>query len=185
MSKYKPKNINKNDAQSLYDSGMSLRGLAKHFNVAINTISRLGLETRSIAESSKFVNRQITPEGRAKMSETAKRTGLGGYRPHPNKGEYYKDTWFDSTWEVRLAKSLDEHNVSWIRPKQGFIWTDTGRKYYPDFYLPEHNVYLDPKNSYLQKKDAEKIKQASERNNIKVLILSEDQLTWDSVYLLL
>jgi hypothetical protein len=35
---------------------------------------------------------------------------------------------------------------------QYFIWKDnTGNehRYYPDFYLPEYDVYLDSKNDYL------------------------------------
>ena len=31
------------------------------------------------------------------------------------------------------------------------------RKYYPDFYLTDFDVYLDPKNDYIVKQDKEKI----------------------------
>ena len=54
MNKYAPKNINKNDAQSLYDSGISMRGLAKHYGVCIDTISNLKLKTRTNAEANKL-----------------------------------------------------------------------------------------------------------------------------------
>ena len=185
MNKYAPKNIDRIQAQSLYDSGMSLRKLATHFNVCINTISRLKLETRTISESIKMNPVVISDAAKSKLSKLAKDKNLGGYRPHPNKGEKYNDIWFDSKWEVKVAQSLDEHGISWIRPKTGFIWTDSGKKYYPDFYLPKFDVYLDPKNSYLMKKDAEKINEAQHRNNIRVLLLNESQLSWDQIQLLL
>lgn len=123
----------------------------------------------------------ISEEGRQKLSESAKARGLGGYRPHPNRGKRYKGVWFDSNWEVAVAKSLDESNVRWERPRDGFVWTDAGNKYYPDFFLPEHNVYLDPKNSYLRIKDAEKVEQSEIRNGIRVLMLDETQLSWQVI----
>ena len=82
---------------------------------------------------------------------------------------------------MKLAKSLDEHGISWIRPKVGFLWNDQGNRYYPDFYLPDFNVYLDPKNNYLRKIDKYKIDNVQLRNNIRVLVLSEEQLDWQNI----
>ncbi len=185
MNKYAPKNLNKEEVQKLYDSGLSLIKLAKHLCVSERTIQRLKLTTRDKSTAGKIADRNFTVEGLQSLSDHAKARSLGGYRPHPNKGERYNNIWFDSKWEVKVAKSLDEHFVRWERPKQGFVWSDSGRKYYPDFYLPEFDIYLDPKNSYLQVKDLEKINQAQQRNNIKVLMLSESQLSWETIQLLL
>lgn len=183
MNKYAAKNIDKDEAQSLYDNGLSIRALAKHYNVAKATIQRLKLVTRTASEGQALIDMSAihSDAAKKKLSKLAKERNLGGYRPHPNKGQYYKDIWFDSTWEVTVAKSLDKNNISWCRPKIGFVWTDDGKKYYPDFYLPEYDVYLDPKNSYLQKKDAEKISEAQKRNNITVLMLNENQLDWQYI----
>lgn len=123
-----------------------------------------------------------TPEHRSRASINAKKNNLGGYRPHPNKGVYYNGIWLDSKWEERVAKSLDEHLILWERPKVGFIWNDLGNKYYPDFYLVDYDVYLDPKNPYLQIKDATKILESQIRNNIKVIVLSENELSWDIIH---
>lgn len=85
----------------------------------------------------------------------------------------YQNILFDSSWEVEIAKWMDEHNVKWIRSrKMLFRWTDSlgnKRRYYPDFYLPDFNVYLDPKNKYLMEKDREKIEAAQRENNIVVI----------------
>jgi hypothetical protein len=66
----------------------------------------------------------------------------------------------DSSWEVALAKRLDKLNVSWIRPKTPMIWIDSkgqSRHYFPDFYLPEYDLYLDPKNPLAIKAQEEKV----------------------------
>lgn len=76
---------------------------------------------------------------------------------------------------------IRHQHALWIRPKTGFIWTDEGNKYYPDFYLPDYDVYLDPKNSYLQLKDKVKILEAQRRNLIRVIVLSEDRLSWKHI----
>jgi hypothetical protein len=85
----------------------------------------------------------------------------------------YKGIWMDSSWEVNIAKWMDEHNIQWKRDKKiNFTWTDIeGRKrrYYPDFYLEQYNIYLDPKNKYLIEKDTFKINQVQKENNIKVI----------------
>lgn len=181
MNKYSPKNLDKNLVQSLYDSGLSLRQLAKELKVAVRTIQKLSLRTRTLKESQKFITRNLSLEGRKSLSESAKKRKLGGYRPHPNKGVKYKNIWFDSKWELTVAQSLDDNNIKWERPKFGFTWTECGKKYYPDFYLPDYRVYLDPKNEFLRKRDRVKIHEAQKRNNIRVLILSEQNLNWDSI----
>ncbi len=85
----------------------------------------------------------------------------------------YKDITMDSAWEVEVAQWMDTHQVKWVRSrKMMFYWTDeTGakRRYYPDFYLPEYNVYLDPKNKYLIEKDRFKILAVQRENNITII----------------
>lgn len=98
-------------------------------------------------------------------------------KAHPNCGGetnykryQYKDITMDSSWEVELAKWMDENNIKWIRSRKiCLFWKDeTGglRRYYPDFYLPDYNVYLDPKNKYLQEKDKFKLDNIRSQNII-------------------
>lgn len=92
--------------------------------------------------------------------------------------------WLESTWEVKVAKMLDEHQIEWNRPRRGWEWTDEGGKghrYYPDFYLPEYNIYLDPKHPYAQIKDAYKINDVRQRHGIIVHVLSKKQLTFEYI----
>lgn len=78
--------------------------------------------------------------------------------PYFNKNEN-KQVILNSSWEVKVAKFLDEKNILWIRPRY-IKWIDPKSKehlYYPDFYLPDFDLYLDPKNPYCMKKDEEKM----------------------------
>lgn len=54
----------------------------------------------------------------------------------------------DSSWEEALARRLDELNINWVRPGP-IKWIDdtgTSHNYFPDFYLTDYDLYLDPKN---------------------------------------
>lgn len=73
----------------------------------------------------------------------------------------------ESSWEVELAEFLDVNNINWIRP--GHIkWFDGAktRLYYPDFYLPEYDLYLDPKNPYGMARDAKKMNEVKKSINV-------------------
>ena len=67
----------------------------------------------------------------------------------------YKGTVLESTYEYTVAVSLDENNIKWMKTSRKdfkFPYSDpegVTNYYTPDFYLPDYNVYLDPKNDYL------------------------------------
>jgi hypothetical protein len=76
--------------------------------------------------------------------------------PFEHNGE---TIYLQSNWEIAIAKYLNQAGISWIRPAS-IPWIDSSGKphrYYPDFYLTAYNLYLDPKNSYVQEKDKEKL----------------------------
>lgn len=71
----------------------------------------------------------------------------------------YKDVMLDSTWELELAKRLDNLGISWERPNP-IKWSDekgVQHNYFPDFYLFDYDIYLDPKNPYAYESQKEKI----------------------------
>ena len=108
-------------------------------------------------------------------------------KPFWSKREVYNGVTLDSSYEVAVAKSLDENNVVWERPSHGLKWFDgeQNRHYLPDFYLPEYDVYLDPKNDFLIGRDEMKIRLASEQNDVRVIVLDKHHLTWDKILLVL
>ena len=113
---------------------------------------------------------------------------------HRRKNNYYKRINFMSSYEVELAKNLDIHNIKWILPKRFkyYVNNDIKDKYHyytPDFYLPYYNIYLDPKNDFLINNinpklgynDIDKINWVMQQNNIRVLILTKEQLRWEII----
>jgi len=84
-----------------------------------------------------------------------------------NKNEN-KEVLLESSWELKLAKFLDEKNIQWVRPKH-ILWFDKRkikRYYFPDFYLNEYDLYVDPKNQYCLEKDKEKLSILEKKINI-------------------
>lgn len=88
----------------------------------------------------------------------------------------------DSSYERVIAKILDEHKIKWNRPKP-LIWIDkknVQHHYFPDFYLIEYDVYLDPKNEYCFEVQKEKIDYVKEHYS-NCFFLTEKQLTWKAI----
>lgn len=103
-----------------------------------------------------FLGKKHTTETKEKMRCSA----LASNHRRLKKGVVnYKGVTLDSSWELLLAKKLDEMNINWIRP-QPIKWVDKDNKirnYFPDFYLPDYNLYLDPKNPFAYKVQKDKI----------------------------
>ena len=98
----------------------------------------------------------------------------------------YKGVMLDSTWELYLAERLDELEIKWVRPEP-MKWSDREGKihnYFADFYLPDHDLYLDPKNPFAIKVQKEKLDCLLEQYGNIYIIDSEDgckQFILDSV----
>lgn len=114
-------------------------------------------------------------------SENAKRHGCGGYRENSGRSKKFKvidsfgeEITLQSSYELRCSKILDELGIKWLRPK---ALKYDGKNYFADFYLPEVNIWLDPKNDYKAKQDEEKIRKVIEQNDIKLYVLLEQDLT--------
>ena len=56
----------------------------------------------------------------------------------------YNGVYLHGTWEVIFAEYLDEHNIRWERISRGFkyFFGGTHHFYYPDFYLPDVDLYI-------------------------------------------
>lgn len=78
----------------------------------------------------------------------------------------------DSSWEEALAKRLDSLSIDWIRPDP-INWIDDEGKshnYFPDFYLTQHEMYLDPKNDIVYNMSLKKTKKIREiLPNLRIL----------------
>lgn len=121
----------------------------------------------------RFANGELTPTGfcaddydNERRVEAGKKSG--GYRENAgySKKFYVSDsfgtrTCLQSSHELALSEMLNERGIIWRR--EGCFWYDD-KRYFPDFYLVDFDIYLDVKNEYLIKIDAEKITKVIEQN---------------------
>ena len=110
----------------------------------------------------------------------------GGYRQNAGRSKKFKvfdsfgtETILQSTYELECSKVLDELGIKWIRPKM--LKYDETRRYFADFYLPDFDIWLDPKNDFKAKQDEEKIHKVIEQNNVKLYVLLSDQINVDYI----
>jgi hypothetical protein len=156
---------------------------------------RLHQQAQSLSKAIKGKpGRAHTESTKAKLSNIAKVREFGGFNMR-NKGFFYNGIKLDSSYEVAVAKSLDLNAINWVRCKRFAYKTPEGVLHYytPDFYLPDYDVYLDPKNDFLINninpklgyKDVDKITWVMQQNNIRILILNSTQLDWLTIKTLL
>ena len=75
--------------------------------------------------------------------------------------------------EIRVAKVLDKLNINWNRNLVGFEYIDLDgykRKYYPDFYLIDYDLYVEYKG-WVTEKIKHKMKDACNKNNFNLKII--------------
>lgn len=116
----------------------------------------------------------------------AKKRKFGG---HTSKNRiYYKMkngdvVYLQSSYEIKVAEELDLNDIRWERPLPYFYNDKESeqRRYYPDFYLNDFDVYLDPKNDYLIEIHKDKIRRVEEQNKISIIILDKNNLSWNRI----
>lgn len=146
-------------------------------------------EKQSNTKKGKSTHRQ-TEETKQKLREYALQNGLGGFNMRKHT-IFVNGLPVDSTYEKIVAEELSSHGIAWVRPSKIKYIDNKGKlhHYTPDFYLPEYDVYLDPKNDYLINntnprlgfKDLDKIKWVMEQNNIVVIILDKNSLNYNAI----
>lgn len=59
-------------------------------------------------------------------------------------------------WELTVAKWLDSQLIRWENEPAGFpyTWKESTHLYYPDFFLPDYNVYIEVKGYKTERDDA-------------------------------
>lgn len=92
-------------------------------------------------------------------------------KSHPYVDKRGRMFTFDSSWEDALADRLDDLDIRWIRPDPVYWYDSFGkrRSYFPDFYLIDFDIYIDPKNEFVRKKQEEKLENVSTFLNLIIL----------------
>jgi hypothetical protein len=163
-----------NPKRGSYNKDLSkARAARKNFNNQFTygaTVSDETKEKQRLASTGK----KHSEETKEKMRKSA----LSSNHRRLKKGTVeYNGVLLDSSWEIALAKRLDDLGISWIRPEP-IKWTDKediAHNYFPDFYLPEYDLYLDPKNEYARNVQKEKLDiLLTEHKNIVIIKTLEE-----------
>ena len=105
------------------------------------------------------------PEARKKHKQAMKKAYSNYTRRTPGKFKYgwFKGIWCDSSWELAYLLYCLDHDIKIERNKKGFsyFWQGSVHSYFPDFYLPATDQYVEIKG-YKSNKDEEKIIQFKE-----------------------
>lgn len=88
--------------------------------------------------------------------------------------------------EIEIAKILDSSGLKWIRNTQGFAYTtDKVRKFHPDFYLTDLNVYVEYKGFILDEMRLKMKLAIKENSNLNLIVVMSDRhkITTDGIYI--
>ena len=131
-------------------------------------------------------NAPVSEETKQKISKGTKGK-TGGYREKSGyykkyKGGYYKDIWMDSSWEIAFAERMDNIEIKWERSTKVFFTYLTKqneqRKYYPDFYIPSKNLYIEIKGRWFPEEKT-KVRRSLENHRFNLLILDNlSKIKW-------
>lgn len=88
------------------------------------------------------------------------------------KRGYYQGYYCQSSWELAYVIYCLEHGIVVERNKQGFsyVWEGKTHTYFPDFYLPESDRYVEIKGYYNEKT---KVKEAQFDQQLIILKKNE------------
>jgi hypothetical protein len=98
---------------------------------------------------------KFSDKARKNMSIAQAKRQMSGQQLKGRKYYEYRQCWFNSTWEVKVAKWLDERGIVWEYQKR-LHKCSNGKCYIPDFHLVHIDEYIEVKG-YLQEDDVEKM----------------------------
>ena len=154
----------------------------KNGNVSNGAIKakKLGLEfvvskeTRNkISNANRARSKEVTSEIGRKSSKTInEKVANGTWHVSLAKDMhyYYNGVDLHGTWELKFAMYMDSNSIRWERNTKYFNYYFDGknRKYFPDFYLPDSNDYIEIKG-FKTPKDDSKWDQFPKSENLIVL----------------
>lgn len=109
--------------------------------------------------ATKYCSRSCANKGRNQKAKTNKKYHF--------YGGWYNNIHFDSSWELAYYVYMIEHNEIIERNERYFTYIKDNQyhKYYPDFYLPQYNIYIEIKG---YEKDLDLIKYST-LDNLKII----------------
>ena len=158
----------------------------------INVGEKNAMKRKDVAKKmSKTRRKNVTSNAdyRASLSKKIKELWKAGKYEGVNVGQC---KWFDytkndgttckvqGTWELKYAQYLDNNGIEFLSHKGRIEYLDDNgecRSYYPDFFLPNENKYVDVKNDYHFELGKRKFELIFEQNkNLNIVILTKKDL---------
>lgn len=190
------KNQNWSAIQQEYDAGSTYRTISANYRISEASLAEAKkkgyFKSRSGKEAAKFRWDNMSDEERELQRVKCfgnPKGNRGGYRKNAGRGKKFKIkdgtgevVTLQSTYELKLALIFQELQIDWVRPSF-FRYKLNGedKKYFPDFYLEKHEMYIDTKNDYLATLDKQKIEAVSHQNNIVLSLLLKGQITAQNI----
>lgn len=171
------------DPNKSYEKGTKVvwnKGLTKETDERVKKCSetysknaKLGLHKKPVAKNIESWKKNISIG-----INKAIQNSPDSYNGHFNRGfvkEYiYNNIKLLGTWELKFAIWCDKNNIKWIKNKDYFeyFYLNKSHKYFPDFYLPEFNEYVEIKG-YKTIKDVFKWKQFPSNKKLNILLFDK------------
>ena len=109
---------------------------------------------------------------------TGRNSGMFGKKPSHKcsygKGGKYNNVWMKSSYELKYAKYLDQHNIKWLYEPKAFDLGET--TYRPDFYLPELDSWIEVKGYWTEEATNKFNLFKKLYSNIKIYIIDKSAL---------
>lgn len=155
-----------------YDEGLTWERLSEKYKLSTYMITKAIedklFESRNPSMAAKLAHQQgrhdysysRTPEFREKYRKFGGlKSKSGRCKMYPYANLNSEEFSLQGRWELILAQSLNSINMLWVKNKKYFVYTfeQRERKYYPDFYLPSLDLYIEVKG-YETDKDRAKWK---------------------------
>lgn len=153
------------------------KGLTKETSESIKRVTeKMKATVATRIKNGTYVPRRMGDAARKRLSVEQSLKNRGG----KCKWFEYNGQKLQGSWELNVAKKLDELNIPWYKPtvhKDVLQYTLDGKikSYTPDLYLPTYNVFLEIKG-YWWGNDKAKMQAVIEQNpNVTIVIIEKDQ----------
>ena len=137
------------------------KGLTKHTDERVQKGSN-SLKKFYETHPANFSGQTHSEEVRKLISVAATKSNLTKFDKPSGRGKrgFYKGIYCQSSWELAYVLFCIDHKINFIRNNKYFEYTFEGKahNYFPDFYLPDTNTYVEVKG-YYDKKSQTKVEQ--------------------------
>lgn len=129
----------------------SKSGMSLHIRLCKNNPNRDVEESKKLSNIRKQNGNKL--ETKLKLSKLTETNHFWKYKRNCLTYESKKQGTIklDSSWELIVAKRLDELNLNWYRPNIRLPYVDNDgveKGYYPDFYVKDYKCFIEVKHPY-------------------------------------